>query len=134
MVLPMRLGASSGKGPASVCGACKSGHVFVGGFPVKDLKSVQLGGLPVLHLSRICLGTTRTTTGLGSGASATGCLGRVVGGHASSAGRLIARSATALREILLRHHGRLMNRKRHFFSTVHGGRAMAHCAGRSRGN
>lgn len=90
--------------------------------------------IPVVHLSRICLATTRYTFEGGSGAGTMRCLGSLMGGHAAARTSLTAISGVALRHVLVRHHGRLVNRKRHCFSTLHGGRAVAHCADRTSGN
>lgn len=95
----------------------------------RDNGTIRSSGVPMLHLSRLCLVTTRTTTGLGGGSGTIGCLSTVID-HTGPRGA-IRNGAIALSSILLRHHGRLFNRKRHFFSTLHGRRAVIH--GRSAG-
>lgn len=114
---------------------CNSTGVFVGGFPTSgsSMNRVHLGGLPLLHLSRICLDTTRTTTGLKKRRSGTtGCLGRVIRETGPRTGT-VSRTSTAMREVVLREEGRVVNRKRHCFSTLHGGRAVIHCGSRNSG-
>lgn len=80
----------------------------------------------MLHLSRICLVTTRTNYGLNNSTTIRklNCLGRVIGQNGPS-GR-IAVTSCALSHILSRQDGRLMNRKRHFFSLLHGNGAVIH--------
>lgn len=99
----------------------------LGGCPNGAKSGPRSGSVYVVHLSRICLGTTRTTFGLnktrGLGFSLS-YLGTVID-HTGPIGS-IKRSRLDLRHVLGRHHGRLMKRKRTFFSTVQGNLPIDH--------
>lgn len=82
------------------------------------------GSLYVLHLSRICLGTTRTTFGVNGARGTLACLGTVIA-HTGPTGSM-ASTSLDLRHVLGREHGRLMNRNRTFFSCVHGNGSISH--------
>lgn len=117
-----------GRGPSSVHHGLLATtsirkHACVGGCP-KVGNGATMGGVHMVHLSSVCLVTTRTTLG-GSSTSRTdtgGCLGTVVGHTVPSTSSI----ATARTLILGREHGRLIVRNRHFCSVVHLKVAMAH--------
>lgn len=105
-----------------------SGGICLAGFP-NGANSPHSGGLYVIHLSRVCLGTTRTNLGVKNRRTAgkVRCLGSIVAGHA--AGATVGMGTTtsfALRHVLGREEGRLINRNLTICSCAHGGLPIIH--------